>query len=265
MPVRATPAARSSASRSRARSTAAPSGPAIYSDSSRKAYVQHLASFRDEHSLLTVEPYNVEELRQLFADADKNGWFIEAMFLEPVMGEGDPGRVDDAGVLRGRARTDPFARQHPAGRLDPGRPARARRAVDRRLSRLREARRAGHGNLFEGAQRRPVSAVGARGDARTAELVQEGHLRQHDDGESARARCRRPRCSMSLSDDVRQNIRARGREFLDKLEQAQGRTAGPHHQGAGHRPAVLVRARTAVQVLRRRAAPRNGCASTASA
>ncbi|HMM58263.1 MAG: aminotransferase class III-fold pyridoxal phosphate-dependent enzyme [Xanthomonadales bacterium PRO7] len=66
--------------------------PAVYSDSSRKAYVQNLASFRDEHSLLTVEPYNVEALRQVFADADKNGWFIEAMFLEPVMGEGDPGR-----------------------------------------------------------------------------------------------------------------------------------------------------------------------------
>jgi acetylornithine/succinyldiaminopimelate/putrescine aminotransferase len=66
--------------------------PAVYSDSSRKAYVQHLASFRDEKSLITVEPYNVEQLRQAFADADKNGWFIEAMFLEPVMGEGDPGR-----------------------------------------------------------------------------------------------------------------------------------------------------------------------------
>ena len=66
--------------------------PAVYSDSSRKAYVQNLASFRDEHSLLTVEPYNVEALRQVFADADRNGWFIEAMFLEPVMGEGDPGR-----------------------------------------------------------------------------------------------------------------------------------------------------------------------------
>jgi len=66
--------------------------PAVYSDSSRKAYVQNLASFRDEHSLLTVEPYNVAQLRQVFADADKNGWFIEAMFLEPVMGEGDPGR-----------------------------------------------------------------------------------------------------------------------------------------------------------------------------
>jgi acetylornithine/succinyldiaminopimelate/putrescine aminotransferase len=51
-----------------------------------------LASFRDEKSLITVDPYNVEQLRQAFADADKNGWFIEAMFLEPVMGEGDPGR-----------------------------------------------------------------------------------------------------------------------------------------------------------------------------
>jgi acetylornithine/succinyldiaminopimelate/putrescine aminotransferase len=67
--------------------------PAVYSDSSRKTYTQHLASFRDETSLITVEPYNVEQLRQAFADADRHGWFIEAMFLEPVMGEGDPGRA----------------------------------------------------------------------------------------------------------------------------------------------------------------------------
>ncbi|MBS0584012.1 MAG: aminotransferase class III-fold pyridoxal phosphate-dependent enzyme [Proteobacteria bacterium] len=67
--------------------------PAVYSDSSRKAYVQNLASFRDEKSLITVEPYNVDQLRAAFADAEKNGWFIEAMLLEPVMGEGDPGRA----------------------------------------------------------------------------------------------------------------------------------------------------------------------------
>jgi acetylornithine/succinyldiaminopimelate/putrescine aminotransferase len=66
--------------------------PAIYSDSSRKAYVQHLASFRNEDSLITIEPYNIDQLKQVFADADAKGWFIEAMFLEPVMGEGDPGR-----------------------------------------------------------------------------------------------------------------------------------------------------------------------------
>ncbi len=67
--------------------------PAIYSDSSRKAYADNLASFRDERSLITVEAYNVQQLRQIFADADQHGWFIEAMFLEPVMGEGDPGRA----------------------------------------------------------------------------------------------------------------------------------------------------------------------------
>jgi len=67
--------------------------PALYSDSSRKYYVQHLASFRGENSVLVVAPYDVDALRNTFAEADANGWFIEAMFLEPVMGEGDPGRA----------------------------------------------------------------------------------------------------------------------------------------------------------------------------
>jgi acetylornithine/succinyldiaminopimelate/putrescine aminotransferase len=67
--------------------------PAIYSDSSRRNYQQHLASFRNEDSLITVDPYNVAQLKAAFAEADRQGWFIEAMFLEPVMGEGDPGRA----------------------------------------------------------------------------------------------------------------------------------------------------------------------------
>ncbi|HVR82636.1 MAG TPA: aminotransferase class III-fold pyridoxal phosphate-dependent enzyme [Luteimonas sp.] len=67
--------------------------PALYSDSSRKTYVQHLASFRGEDSVITVEPYDIDALKNIFSDADANGWFIEAMFLEPVMGEGDPGRA----------------------------------------------------------------------------------------------------------------------------------------------------------------------------
>src|SRR5690242_17696711 len=67
--------------------------PALYSDSSRKAYVNNLASFRDEHSVIAVEPYDVAALRRAFDEAEQNGWFFEAMFLEPVMGEGDPGRA----------------------------------------------------------------------------------------------------------------------------------------------------------------------------
>ncbi|GHA75898.1 aminotransferase class III-fold pyridoxal phosphate-dependent enzyme [Cognatilysobacter bugurensis] len=66
--------------------------PALYSDSSRKTYNQHLASFRNEQSVIVIEPYDVDALKKAFADADANNWFIEAMFLEPVMGEGDPGR-----------------------------------------------------------------------------------------------------------------------------------------------------------------------------
>ncbi len=67
--------------------------PAIYSDSTRKTYRKYLASYRShETELLTVEPYRVDQLKQVFAEAEQQGWHIEAMFLEPVMGEGDPGR-----------------------------------------------------------------------------------------------------------------------------------------------------------------------------
>ena len=67
--------------------------PAQYSDSTRDTYLQHLASFRDRDNLITVEPNNIEHLQQVFEYADRNGLFIESMFMEPVMGEGDPGRA----------------------------------------------------------------------------------------------------------------------------------------------------------------------------
>jgi acetylornithine/succinyldiaminopimelate/putrescine aminotransferase len=67
--------------------------PALYSDSTRKTYRQHLASARRLDDLIVVEPYDTGQLRQAFADAEANGWFIEAVFLEPVMGEGDPGKA----------------------------------------------------------------------------------------------------------------------------------------------------------------------------
>jgi acetylornithine/succinyldiaminopimelate/putrescine aminotransferase len=67
--------------------------PALYSDSTRKTYSKYLASYRHEDTLIVVEPYDIEKLKKAFADAEDNDWFIEAMFLEPVMGEGDPGRA----------------------------------------------------------------------------------------------------------------------------------------------------------------------------
>ena len=65
--------------------------PARFSNSSAKTYTKHLASFGDCDYLLTVEPNDIEALEAVFAQAGKEGVFIEAFFMEPVMGEGNPG------------------------------------------------------------------------------------------------------------------------------------------------------------------------------
>jgi len=65
--------------------------PARFSNSTSKKYGKHLASFRDDSYLLTVEPNDIEALETVFASAAKDGFFIEAFFMEPVMGEGNPG------------------------------------------------------------------------------------------------------------------------------------------------------------------------------
>jgi acetylornithine/succinyldiaminopimelate/putrescine aminotransferase len=67
--------------------------PARLSHSTSKKYKKHLASHRDSDYLLTVEPNDIAALEAVFREADKDGVFIEAFFMEPVMGEGDPGRA----------------------------------------------------------------------------------------------------------------------------------------------------------------------------
>jgi len=67
------------------------SRPAQFSHSTRKSYMKYLASYQGRDDLLSVVPNDMEGLRAVFAQADADGVFIEAMFMEPVMGEGDPG------------------------------------------------------------------------------------------------------------------------------------------------------------------------------
>ncbi|MGH8427566.1 MAG: aminotransferase class III-fold pyridoxal phosphate-dependent enzyme [Gammaproteobacteria bacterium] len=66
---------------------------ARFSDSSRAAYRKHLASFRDHDDLWTVAPNDLAGLRSVFERAERERVFLEAFFLEPVMGEGDPGQA----------------------------------------------------------------------------------------------------------------------------------------------------------------------------
>lgn len=65
--------------------------PAMASDSTLPKY-QVLHSFKSHPCLITVEPNNVQELRDAFVKAQKDQVFIESILMEPVMGEGNPGQ-----------------------------------------------------------------------------------------------------------------------------------------------------------------------------
>ncbi|MDJ0522011.1 MAG: aminotransferase class III-fold pyridoxal phosphate-dependent enzyme [Planctomycetota bacterium] len=65
--------------------------PASFSHSGSKHYREHLASFRDMSPIVTVPANDLDALRDAFDDAEADGVFIEAFFMEPVMGEGNPG------------------------------------------------------------------------------------------------------------------------------------------------------------------------------
>ena len=65
--------------------------PASFSHSGSKHYREHLASFRDMSPIVTVPANDLDALRDAFDDAETDGVFIEAFFMEPVMGEGNPG------------------------------------------------------------------------------------------------------------------------------------------------------------------------------
>lgn len=191
--------------------------PALYSDSSRRNYQQHLASYRNEDSLITVEPYNVASLKAAFAEADRQGWFIEAMFLEPVMGEGDPGRALTPEFY---AAARELTREHGTLLL-----------VDSIQAGLRA-----HGVLsiidypgFESldapdmetfskalnAGQYPLSVVAV--SEQTAGLYRKGIY-----GNTMTANPRALDVALAtldeLTDDVRSNIRKRGKEFVQKLE-----------------------------------------------
>lgn len=65
--------------------------PACYSDSTRPKYERYLASFDGLDNLWTIPANDVAALREAFARAERENVFIEALWMEPVQGEGAPG------------------------------------------------------------------------------------------------------------------------------------------------------------------------------
>ena len=193
------------------------SRPAQVSDSTRCYYRENLASFRD-HDALTVPANDIGQLRHLYALAEEEGWFIEAFYMEPVMGEGNPGKAvtrefyDAARAL---------SRAH-GGLL----------VVDSIQAGLRA-----HGCLsiidypgFEDADppdvetwskalnagQFPLSVVAMTG--RAADMYRRGVY-----GNTMTTNPRALEVAVavlsSLTDELRENIRARGAEFVARLEQ----------------------------------------------
>jgi acetylornithine/succinyldiaminopimelate/putrescine aminotransferase len=190
--------------------------PALYSDSSRKTYMQYLASFRGEDTVLAVEPYDIEALNKAFADADANGWFIEAMFLEPVMGEGDPGRaVTPEFYSAARELTEAHGTLLLVDSIQAGLRAHGVLSITDYpgfeklpapdMETFSKALNAGQYPLS-------VLAVGNR----AAGLYRKGIY-----GNTMTANPRALDVALAtlgeLTDEVRQNIRERGKEFVDKL------------------------------------------------
>ena len=66
-------------------------GPAQLSHSSRKAYSSNLASYTAPDNLRFIKYNDKNALKKAFEAAEWNNQFIEAFFVEPVMGEGVPG------------------------------------------------------------------------------------------------------------------------------------------------------------------------------
>ena len=80
--------------------------PARFSDSCAEQYEKYLASYRDGGYLLTVEPNDIAALEAIFSATEEEDVFIEAFFMEPVMGEGNPGMaIDPAFYARARELT----------------------------------------------------------------------------------------------------------------------------------------------------------------
>ncbi|MDE3269086.1 MAG: aminotransferase class III-fold pyridoxal phosphate-dependent enzyme [Pseudomonadota bacterium] len=67
--------------------------PSRLSDMCTDIYSKHLHSFKRRDDVQIIQHNDEDDLRSAFATAEQQGYFIDAIYLEPVTGEGNPGRA----------------------------------------------------------------------------------------------------------------------------------------------------------------------------
>ena len=199
--------------------------PARFSDSTRKTYTEHLASFRDQDHLITVEPNNLEQLEQVFQYANDNRIFIEAFFMEPVMGEGNPGLAVTPEFYELARR---LTREHGALLLVDSIQAGIRAQgtlsiVDYPGFQDLDAPDMETYSKALNAGQYPLSVLALT--AETAELYRKG-VYGNTMTTNPRAMDVAVEVLNSLTPELRQNIRERGQEMLDKLDALKNEMGG---------------------------------------
>lgn len=192
--------------------------PAQVSDSCLPNYRKHLNSFAERDNLITVPPNDVEALHAAFAHADENNIFIEALFIEPVMGEGNPGMAtsrefyDAARALTQRHGSLLVADSIQAGLRGTG----ALSIVDYPGFSDADAPDLETYSKALNAGQYPLSVLALNG--RAAGLYATGIY-----GNTMTTNPRALEVAVavldSVTDELRENIRRRGVEFVDKLNQ----------------------------------------------
>ncbi len=199
--------------------------PARWSDSTRGTYTKHLASFRDENRMYTVEPNDVEGLGRVFEQAKADGVFLEAMFLEPVMGEGNPGMAIEPEFYAEARR---LTREH-----DTFLVVDSIQAGLRANGVLSIVDYPGFGELEAPDMESYSKALNAGQYPLSVLALNElaaGFYRKGIYGNTmtANPRAMDVGCAVleAVSDDMRENIRTRGQEFLEKFEQLKAEMDG---------------------------------------
>ena len=190
--------------------------PAHLSDSTRANYAKHLATFRENEYLLTVEPNDVESLEAMFANADADGIFIEAFFMEPVMGEGNPGlAIEPAFYQRARELTREHGTMFVVDSIQAGLRAHGVLSIVDYpgYQDLDAPDMEGYSKALNGGQY-PLSVLALSDDC--AQSYRRG-MYGNTMTSNPRAMDIGVAVLDSLSDGLRDNIRARGRDLLAKL------------------------------------------------
>ncbi|RPI73637.1 MAG: aminotransferase class III-fold pyridoxal phosphate-dependent enzyme [Desulfobacteraceae bacterium] len=207
-------------------------GPARLSHSCRSAYAKHLASFRDPDNLIFIPINDLTALRQTFAEAEKNHVFFEAFFVEPVMGEGIPGLAlsrafyDEARSLTAQMGTllivDSIqAALRAQGCLSivdyPG----FETCAPPDMETYSKALNAGH---------YPLSVI-----ALTKEMADIYVTGLYGNTMTGNPRAMEVGCTVldSITEEIRENIRARGREFIVQFEKLSREFPGAIDQVVG--------------------------------